>query len=168
MRALVSLAVTSYESQGDSSTFADDVVVAMSQLEEGGAAIPKEEADRLKLRVLKLMECPGLRGTAKVIRLRTDFPNTLCSTKILTDLRPVFGADVGQVPSGAVITHTLKIKYHRGDSGRLRQFYVALDANDLESLTQVLMRARGKASTLQTLLQRTGVADCSTSGGGQV
>jgi hypothetical protein len=162
IRTLISLELTLYESDADLSTFAHEIVKAMSEAMETDAPIQPDETDKLEVRFRRLLECRGLIGTAKAIRLKSDFPNTLCHAKILTDMRPVFGTGPEQGPFGAIITHTLKLDYHLGSGGRHQQFYVGLDADDLENLLRAVQRARQKASSLKNLLQKAGTPDWSS------
>ena len=82
--------------------------------------------------------------------MQRDHENSFCDAKILTDLRPVFGASAEVQPEGIVVTHTLKLEYH-DDRGAHRKFYVALNQDDLETLRNVLERADKKANSLQAL-----------------
>jgi hypothetical protein len=158
IEALVSLGVVLYESNLDLGTLAHDVVNAMSEMAGGDHAIQQDEALVLERRFQRLLDCRSLMNASKAIGLRTDFPNTFCDAKILTDVRPVFGDDPKQPPSGAIITHTLKIEYHHG-GGRPQEFYVGLDAEDVDTLARAVQRARDKSSSLRDLLQRAGTAD---------
>ena len=117
-----------------------------------------DEVPELERRFQQLLQSRGLQSAAKAISLRTDFPNTFCDSKILTDLRPVFGDDAQRPPSAAIITHTLKIDYH-GTNRKHQEFYVTLDADDLNTLASAIQRARQKASSLRGLLNRAGTVD---------
>jgi hypothetical protein len=67
--------------------------------------------------------------------------------------RPVFGSDPAVRPVGAVLTHTLKIRYHEGDLRDHREFYVVLDSNDLDELRDIIQRAQTKDKSLRELLK---------------
>lgn len=166
IESLVSLGVVLYESEVDLSAFAHDVVKAMSEMADTDPAIRQDEAIVLERRFQRLLGCRSLTSASKAIGLRTDFPNIFCDAKILTDVRPVFGDDPKKPPPGAIITHTLKIDYHRCGGGRHQEFYVGLDADDLDTLARVLQRARDKNSSLRELLQKAGTADLDASAEG--
>jgi hypothetical protein len=93
--------------------------------------------------------------SAKAIELRQDQDHIFCSARILTDLRPVFKADVHDDPAAAVITHTLRISYHEGD--KREEFFVALDGRDIESLQQLLKRAVDKEQTVRRVSKAAGL-----------
>ena len=166
IESLVSLGVVLYESEVDLRAFAHDVVRAMSEMADTDPAIRPDEAIVLEQRFQRLLGCRSLTSASKAIGLRTDFPNIFCDAKILTDVRPVFGDDPKKPPPGAIITHTLKIDYHRSGGGRRQEFYVGLDADDLDKLARVLQRARDKKSSLRQLLQKADTADLDASAEG--
>jgi len=78
------------------------------------------------------------------------------SSRILSDVRPVFGDDVDSAPLGAVLVHMLSIHYLNLDE--LNTFVVALDEKDVEELLEVLQRAKRKSKTLKDELLKTDVA----------
>jgi hypothetical protein len=98
----------------------------------------------------KLMSIDTLNVVAKALRLQRDGEHLYCTAKILSDIRPVFGSDPNARPLGAVLTHTLKVGYHKGSDHR--EFHIILDANDLEALEEVINRARAKDKTLREFL----------------
>jgi len=77
------------------------------------------------------------------------------SARVLTDLRPVFGADPKQAPAAAVIIHNLKIAHQAGRE--IREFFVALDNQDLRKLQEVLERAVKKEASLSSVAEKAGL-----------
>ena len=75
-----------------------------------------------------------------------------CSARVLTDIRTAFGYDTKK-RSALTIMHTLEIKYH-DDTGKLREFYVAVDNDDLIELKEAINRAFDKNATLIDLLEK--------------
>ena len=75
----------------------------------------------------------------------------------MTDMRPVFGSD--EKPAGAVVVHTLKLTYHEGPKRSLREFFVAMNRDDLDELREVLDRALRKQSELSHVLAQCGLPD---------
>lgn len=114
-----------------------------------------------KDRITKLLGVDPLTVASKALVLQSDYENSFCDAKILTDVRPVFGARVEDQPAGFVITHTLKVEYH-DDRVDHREFYVALDQDDLTTLRNVLERADKKAKSLQALMAKAGVPRLNT------
>jgi hypothetical protein len=84
-----------------------------------------------------------------------EHENTWQSARILTDLRPVFGPTPTDPPVAVVLIHNLRIAYRKG--GRLQEFFVAMDSNDLKALQGAVERAVKKESSLQSLTKRTGI-----------
>ncbi len=68
---------------------------------------------------------------------------------------PVFN-EKGDSVDAAVIVHNLRI--HFGEDSDHKDFYVALDTSDIQSLRDVLDRADAKAKCLQGLLKTSGVS----------
>jgi hypothetical protein len=133
--------------------FASDVTRA---LRESGEEFTSEELSRFTGRLERLLSITSLSVASKAMTLEADHPNALYETKILTDIRPVFGASVDDPPAGFVITHTLKIEYH-DEADDHRKFYVALDDQDLVNLKNLIERAQKKAVSLTSLMGKTGI-----------
>lgn len=115
--------------------------------------LPLAPKDLPKLQSLldRLLSIDTLNTIAKAGRLGRDGERLYCSSKILSDIRPVFGKDTTVRPLGAVLTHTLKIGYHEGSDHR--EFHVILESSDLIALGEVVQRARSKDKTLRELLK---------------
>ena len=99
----------------------------------------------------RILSIDTLKMIAKAARLQRDGERLYCSSKILSDMRPIFGEDPTRRPIGSVLTHTLKVTYHEGREHR--EFHVILDSDDLEALGKVVQRAQAKDKTLRELLK---------------
>lgn len=87
--------------------------------------------------------------TIKATYLATDRQNILLDTRIITDVRPVFGVDEeSEELKATLITHNLKIQYEEDD--QIKYIYFALDANDLSVLKDHIVRAENKELKLRT------------------
>lgn len=106
----------------------------------------------LRERLARLLDIESLSISAKALVLRTDYPYIFCAARIFTDIRPVFGEDASATPPAMVLTHTLKLEYH-GALGHLHELYVALRADDIVELREVLDRAETKIKTLESMLK---------------
>jgi len=157
VKALYSLYVYRGDSSTPLATFVPQLVTAMRSSGKD-LVISEEDKSAFQERITKLLSINALGLASKADVLRGDYPNTFHDAKILTDIRPLF-AEPNEKPLGAVITHTFKIEYHR--EGHHKVFYVALDANDLETVLRIVQRAEKKAATLQALLQSTSLSDLS-------
>lgn len=133
--------------------FATDVAGA---LKDAGEQFTDEESARFSDRIAKLLGVDLLWIASKAWTLQVDQENVLCEAKILTDVRPVFGTNVEDQPAGFVITHTLKIGYHDAGADH-KDFYVSLDEAELSTLRSMIERAEKKASSLISLMSKTGV-----------
>ena len=133
---------------------ASDVSRAFREL--GGVKFTDEKYAGFQRMLAKLFDIKSLDVNAKASVLKSDFENTFCSAKIIIDARPVFGANVEDQPTGFILTHTLKVKYH-DDTTRHREFYVTLDEDDISSLREVLDRAVKKAKSLTAVMEKAGV-----------
>jgi hypothetical protein len=109
-----------------------------------------DQRNLLAARLARLLGIKAsLRITSKALDVLTDADRIFYSAKILTDIRPVFD-DEGKEIEAAVIIHNLRI--HFGQDDDHRDFFVALDTNDIKELRAVLDRANKKAESLQKLL----------------
>lgn len=96
----------------------------------------------------RLISAKGLQVMASAMDVASEHENTFCSARILTDLRPVFGQEVSEPPVASVLGHTLLISYH-DDTGKIREFHFALDAEDLGKIEEVIGRALIKEKSLR-------------------
>lgn len=133
------------------SEFVDDVGEALREEDEEFRPSPQFR-DRLS----KILSIEALHTEAKAFILYGEHANVFCSTRILTDIRAVFGANVSDPPEAYIVTHTLKIDYH-GSRGRLEEFFVGLASEDLVELKIAIDRAELKAQSLRKLLEKTNV-----------
>lgn len=88
--------------------------------------------------------------TSKIRQLRTEVERSMCGARIITDVRPAFMHDATRPPKAATILHTLQIRFH-DDGDKHREFYVAVDDNDLNILKEAIERAIAKEKTLKEL-----------------
>jgi hypothetical protein len=89
----------------------------------------------------------------KAQELQSEYERTFCEARILTDIRPVFGNKAEDSPTATIVVHTLKLAFHEM-SGH-KEFFVALDEDDIASLKKTLERAEVKAKNLKALLNET-------------
>ena len=111
-----------------------------------------QSTDRLR----RILGVNPLASSSKALTLLTDQERILHGVKILTDVRHVFQPDPEKDPYGAVIVNVLKLTYHEGDQHK--DFYIALDGDDLASLRTALDRAEAKIKTLRGKLAASGIA----------
>jgi hypothetical protein len=98
-----------------------------------------------------LLDLSGVALKAKALSVATDCPRVFSTTKILSDVRPIFGDDPSKRPVGAVVLHNLRITY--AENGEEQNFFVQLDTRDLKSLQENVNRALAKDSALRQFVQ---------------
>jgi hypothetical protein len=133
---------------------------------ESGIVTPRLSDDdcvAFKRRLSDLLSTDVFSIGAKALVLSREQERTFCRARIITDIRPVFGADVTQQPKAAVLIHTFRISYHEGNL--LRDFYVLLDSEDIEALRELLDRADAKAKSLESVIKAANVTSFTLSPG---
>jgi hypothetical protein len=114
----------------------------------------EEERKSFKARLVELLEVDSLDVAARAVDVLYERERTVHSLpRVFTDIRPIFGANPEASPRGALIVHTLKISYH--ERGRVKELFVALDAENVNELIDVLQRANSKADALKRFLDGT-------------
>ena len=93
----------------------------------------------------------------KVQELKHEYEHTFCDSRIFTDLRPIFGGDVGDAPSTMLLVHILKLGYHDEHESRHRELHIALTSEQLKTLKDVIERAETKEKTLRSHFQSTSI-----------
>lgn len=89
----------------------------------------------------------------KIGRLLYEQEHTLQDMRIITELRPVFRDDPGEIPIGTIALHRMRISYFQ--DGQTQQFFVTLDSSDITKLRAQLNRAELKERSLKAALERT-------------
>jgi hypothetical protein len=119
-----------------------------------------EAQGRLVKRLLSALALEPIAAFAKAVDVVADQNHILHTTRILTDVRPVFQDDPKAAPLGAVVLHTVKLEYF--SEGRMRRLYVSASESDLRSLRDAIDRAIEKAENLRPLLDRVGLSNIDT------
>jgi hypothetical protein len=113
------------------------------------AGIKPTEEEWLNLKRF-LLEVLNLTGAVEITSRAWDIllgnERNFIAGKIFTDLRPIFKADPGEPPVGAVIVHTLKVEVNKDN--KRREIFIALDSSDLQKLGQTIERAKIKEASL--------------------
>jgi hypothetical protein len=90
--------------------------------------------------------------TAQALAVATDSQRLYSESKILSDLRPVFGNEVTSPPLGIVILHSLKIQF--AEDGSEKEFFVGLNSADLRELQACIARALDKEASLRQFIEQ--------------
>lgn len=135
------------------SNLAADVLNAVG---ESGRA--SEQPERFRTRLEKLLVQDSLNtASAKALELRTEYERIYNESRVMTDLRPIFGGNVEDAPAAMLIVHTLKMSYYEDVSKRPHEIYVTLDSEDIRELKKVLDRAELKEQSLRRKLESAGI-----------
>jgi hypothetical protein len=121
-----------------------------------GADFKERIATLLSLDALNLIE-------AKAKELQQEAQRLLLDARILSDIRPVFGENIGENPAAFILTHTLKLHYQEG--GDHKEFFVALDEQDIASLKEISERAQKKTVVLKRIVEASGIRSIDLEGG---
>jgi len=132
------------------SRFVPDLLAAAK---DSGSPTLRSAADDpdFKSKLQRLMTIDSLELSAKAFSLEREHEHLFHDAQIFTDLRPVFNKDVSAEPIGMVLAYTMKLIFH--DGTRHKEFYLALDEDDIARLKKVVERAETKADTLRRLLE---------------
>lgn len=97
--------------------------------------------------------------SAKAADLASDFDRFCITSRIITDIRPVFDTDNGPLV-GATITHTLRLEYLSADRTH-GSISVALDMDDIKHLQDACIEAVRKGGVAKALMdeKRNGYLD---------
>lgn len=112
----------------------------------------EEQISEVGDRFERLLNIETLESLSKAVVLQRDGERIYCGSRVLTDIRPVFGRKDDSSPLAAVITHTLKISYH--EAGKHKEVYCVLDEEDLQDLRTAIERAEAKAHTIDEYLSK--------------
>lgn len=130
-----------------------DIVKSYSELCSKDHHISHKQVTLLNIRLKHLLSCDKtVAVTAKASDVMTEHAHTFCRARILSDIRPVF-TDSATSASAAVIIHNLQIGFHEAGSGDHKEFYVALDTDDIKVLKEVVERAEKRTIALESILK---------------
>jgi hypothetical protein len=158
LRTLFSLSVLVTDEDTPLSENLSTLTSVMQASGDPNLALTEQEKIEFERRLERLIKIRAVSIVSKVQRIGLEYPNTFHDAMILTDMRPVFEKPEDR-PVGCVVSHTLQITYHEG--GEHKDFYVMLDADDLETMKKVLQRAEAKASSLTSFLKAANLPDLS-------
>lgn len=95
-----------------------------------------------------LLEARSLVISSRVVDVWAEHEHALCSVRIFTDLRPVFGEENAVLAAG--IVHMLKLAYHERDG--VKEIYIAMDDDDIDKLIDALEYASVRSENLKSIL----------------
>lgn len=119
--------------------------------------VETEQIERFKKRLSNLLEAlennaSYLDISEKASDLLIEYERIFSDSRIITDIRPVFDSETEKKVEGAILIHTLKIQYK--DAEATKEFYVALDSDDLDNLHEQVIIAVNNRNSLVNILKR--------------
>lgn len=118
-----------------------------------------ESASKVLERFLSL---ENIITVAKALELSLDFEHIHLSSKILTDVRPVFSATRDEI-IGGIVCNRLRIKYHDEDAHR--SISISIDKDEIEYLEKLCREALKKIELASGLLKTAGLSSFITGEG---
>jgi hypothetical protein len=132
---------------------ADAAAETIESLQKDGSYdAPPEGWDSFRKRLTQLLSSRTLGIAAKAGHVALQTPRHAHGLRILTDARPVYGENAKDSPIAFTILHTLQVEYF--EAGENREWFISLDADDVENLRSVADRAIQKEASLRTTLGR--------------
>lgn len=157
VETLQSLYLSNLHHEMPASVMADDISQAVSRqaLSEQGQLLSDQDRKKLRDRLVKLLSIKSLEIVAKALGILRNNQNVFHEARIITEIRPVFGPNVDEPPPAAVILHMLNLTCHGTDGHK--EFFVALDTDDIAVLREVIDRAEAKAESLKAMMVKAGI-----------
>ncbi len=139
----------------------DAIVASLSKSIEQDAEFAgfskPEQIERFKRRLFSLLN--ALENIAfsldildKASDLLIEYERIFSDSRIVTDIRPVFDSKTEKRVEAVILIHTLRIQYK--DAEGTKEFYVALDSEDLDNLHEQIIIAIDNRDALGTVLKK--------------
>jgi hypothetical protein len=138
------------------------VTRALQEESNEASELSNDEIARFQRRLSSFLKIRGsLEISSKASKLLLEYENIFSSSRVVTDIRPIFKSDLEDGLGAALIVHSLRITY-KTTTGT-HEFYVALEPYDVEQLLEDLDRALQKEESLKSLLKKVEVPYLGTS-----
>ncbi len=140
------------------STYVKDIVESLQELSRDDIkwALSEETLGQFQERLTQLLSVSAVELIAKANDVLTEHAQTFSKSRIVSEIRPVYGENIDNSPSAAVIAHMLTITYFQ--DGKRHEFVVALDTKDIQQLMETLKRAEAKTESLKSIIASTSMA----------
>jgi hypothetical protein len=146
---LVSLLINRANSDETTSEFVESLAEGIVESRSEALEKFRETSETVLARLAQIYEADSVVLAAKASSVMFEYDHIFYKSRVLTDIRPVFGESTRDAKAFMVI-HNLRIHYHEGEAHK--DFFVALDTKDIQKLTDTLERAKAKADTLKSIL----------------
>jgi hypothetical protein len=139
----------------------EETAAALGQAE----GMPGDDAQRevTVSRLATLLGSRALAVTSKALDLLYSNERNFLRSRIVTEIRPIFGDDPSDSLEAAVVAHRLEIEYV-DPAGHDRTLQFAMDHEDLANLKATIERAEVKTTVVQQFVERSGLLVANPSG----
>lgn len=96
---------------------------------------------------------------SKARELASEYGNIYIDSRLVSDIRPVFGINLEESPKGGMIIHNLHLHYQADVEGDHKDIFLALDAKDVKELKEILIRAEAKEIVLKKIMEKSGLTN---------
>ncbi len=155
-RVLFALAAATRRRFGDVSSLLDQIRPPISW-EESHRKQWQEAIQKSRPALERLLSAESVVLATKALDLSYDVERFCVTSRIITDIRPVFDADHTQI-IGSTIRHTLRLEY-MGVEGSVSSMSIGLDADDIARIKSSCEEATKKATAVRELLTKSGIKD---------
>jgi len=108
----------------------------------------------LEDRLTKLIDNRRIYYAYKVGDLKTENKNIYITSKVITDMRPIFDLNIEKPPVLGITQHTLHLHYQSDLASDHKDFYIVLTSSEIDELVGVLIRADKKEETLNDFYKK--------------
>jgi hypothetical protein len=137
----------------------NEVIEDITRIAIENGVFSENEKENFKKRFLLLLENKHIYYASKGFSLMREHSNVFLSSRIITDIRPVFDIDLDNEPQAAIIIHKLHVHYQADKEGDHKDIFLALDSSDLKSLKEAIVRAERKEVSLQGVFKKANVTN---------
>jgi hypothetical protein len=138
------------DSNANPAEAAAETVAAIKK--DGALGAPSDGWASFETRLAQLLSEKSLGISAKAGDVAMQTSRHVHGLRVLTDARPIFGENAKDGPRAFAILHTLQIEYY--EDGQNREWFISLDADDVDNLRNISERAIAKESSLRASLER--------------
>ncbi|MFT3909941.1 MAG: hypothetical protein QM737_10980 [Ferruginibacter sp.] len=119
--------------------------------------ISEKDESKLSGRITQILLDKKLFYAYKATDLITENKNIFISSKIITDIRPIFDLNIEEPPKVGITQHTLHLHYNSDSGEPHKDFYITLTSDDIQTLLFSLLRAEDKEKTLVEVYKKAGI-----------
>ena len=124
--------------------------IATTAVDSIKSDVASEKLQGLENTLSKLLQTESILITSKALEMQNTHQRVFNRCQIVTDIRPLFLEDVSEAPSVTLIVHSLILTYI--ENGEKKEFFIALDNEDLAKIQAQVTRAQGKVDSLKPVL----------------